>query len=295
MKIAGTSTKPKRPAIPTSARTTNPIIEPVTGLIYPSNGAASSAIRIVFTGANLPSRTLKTVLWEAKYVQHTGYYAWAWDSWGDNAWHSGTYESGCHPFPCDGAFNGSGAATGATGGSGTVHYYEIAGAGDAADWIATPSGSSYSVTKGVWVRQGFTDEVVNVSGTNYIRRSFYVDLSDTSKVIVRDQVQSALGSPSSPIFALGSSEWRDDIGGSGITDEASSGTFRKILINSAKLSTANMVSVLACESNSAVLALGLSNMHYLNMNPTPSDVTDKSGAGHNPSWANGNRPTLYTG
>ena len=33
---------------------------------------------------------------------------------------------------------------------------------------------------------------------------------------------------------------------------------------------------------------------YSNINPTPTDVSDKSGAGHSPTWANANRPTLVT-
>lgn len=32
---------------------------------------------------------------------------------------------------------------------------------------------------------------------------------------------------------------------------------------------------------------------YLNLNPTPTDVSDKSGNGHHPGWANGNRPGLW--
>jgi hypothetical protein len=34
---------------------------------------------------------------------------------------------------------------------------------------------------------------------------------------------------------------------------------------------------------------------YLNLNPTPSDVTDKSGYGHNPAWVGLGRPGLWTG
>jgi hypothetical protein len=152
------------------------------------------------------------------------------------------------------------------------------------------------VTKGTIYLQGYTDEVVNILGTDYARRSFYVDLSDPSKVIVRDQALPFASTPSTPIFSFGSSEWRDDGGGgSGITDESPSGIFRKIYINSGKLTTTQMQNILACESNAAVANLGISNAWYYNMNPTPSDVTDKSGAGHNPSWANSNRPTLWTG
>ena len=34
---------------------------------------------------------------------------------------------------------------------------------------------------------------------------------------------------------------------------------------------------------------------YLNLNPTPSDVADKSGNGHNPAWVGPVRPGVWTG
>lgn len=281
-----------RSAIVMKTKQPRPVAVPVTGLNFPSNGAPASAIRIEFGGANMPSRTVKTVAWEVMYTAQAGYYAWAWDSWGDNTWHSSEYELGSHPFPCDGTFDGNGAALVGTAPTGTVHYSEQASAG--ADFIATPGGSSYLVNKGVWLRQGFTDEIVNISGTDYARRSFYVDLSDASKVIVRTRALSLITGPTTPVFSWGSSPWRDSGGGgAGITDEASSGIYRKLYINSTKLSTANVAAILACESDAAVAALGIGNAWYQNINPTPTDITDKSGAGHNPSWANSNRPALY--
>jgi len=33
---------------------------------------------------------------------------------------------------------------------------------------------------------------------------------------------------------------------------------------------------------------------YLNLNPTPSDISDKSGNGHHPAWVGPGRPTLWT-
>jgi hypothetical protein len=33
---------------------------------------------------------------------------------------------------------------------------------------------------------------------------------------------------------------------------------------------------------------------YLNLNPTPSDISDKSGHGHHPSWVGPGRPNLWT-
>jgi hypothetical protein len=32
---------------------------------------------------------------------------------------------------------------------------------------------------------------------------------------------------------------------------------------------------------------------YLNLNPTPTDVTDKSGSGHHPWFPSGNKPTPW--
>jgi hypothetical protein len=39
---------------------------------------------------------------------------------------------------------------------------------------------------------------------------------------------------------------------------------------------------------------GTSSVWYLNINPTPTDITDKSGKGHNPSWVGSERPALFT-
>ena len=36
-------------------------------------------------------------------------------------------------------------------------------------------------------------------------------------------------------------------------------------------------------------------MWYMNLNPTPSDIGDKSGAGHNPAWVGSARPQLWSG
>ena len=45
----------------------------------------------------------------------------------------------------------------------------------------------------------------------------------------------------------------------------------------------------ACAANSMTIPW------YLNMNPTPSDVTDKSGNGHHGAWHGTARPTLWQG
>jgi hypothetical protein len=35
------------------------------------------------------------------------------------------------------------------------------------------------------------------------------------------------------------------------------------------------------------------NIWYLNINPTPGDISDKSGKGHHPSWVGNERPSLW--
>jgi hypothetical protein len=266
----------------------------INGIISPSNNAAGSNMRVVFSGANLPNRKHKTVIWSAKYVQHTGYYAFVWDSEGDATWHGGLYECGAHPFPCDGSANAQGQATGGTGAAGTVHYYEIAGAGSAVDYIASSGpGSVYIVTKGVWVKQAITDQIITVTTTDdTVERTFYVDLSDTSKKIVTRQANPLARTPSAPIFALFSSEWTAT---GDANEEAASGTFRNWKIfNNAALSAADIVSESNYTANGATTAAGIASVFYTNVNPTPDDISDKSGAGHSPSWANANHGTLYT-
>lgn len=40
---------------------------------------------------------------------------------------------------------------------------------------------------------------------------------------------------------------------------------------------------------------GQASVWYINKNPTPTDVGDKSGVNHSPRWAAASRPGLFTG
>ena len=49
------------------------------------------------------------------------------------------------------------------------------------------------------------------------------------------------------------------------------------------------------EANSPLsTAAGQASIWYLNTNPTPNDISDKSGKGHHPVWVGSKRPGLYT-
>jgi hypothetical protein len=39
---------------------------------------------------------------------------------------------------------------------------------------------------------------------------------------------------------------------------------------------------------------GAANIWYLNLSPTPTDISDKSGQGHHPAWVGSARPRLWT-
>jgi hypothetical protein len=59
-----------------------------------------------------------------------------------------------------------------------------------------------------------------------------------------------------------------------------------------------MALVAQLETDAQVLAVcrdnGMALPWYLNMNPSPSDISDKSGRGNNPAWVGTERPTLWT-
>lgn len=271
---------------------------PIYGLTFLANDAAGSAVRLVWTGANFLSRTSHTVIWKAKYYQQTGYYAVVWHDTGNPTTFQGNnYEFGTHPYPAaDGTVDGTGQALTGSGNVGTVHFWELAGL-VGHDYLCTAGGgggTNISSYLGSFVSQARTCEVV--SGTT-LRHKYYWDLSDTSKVITQDINLSQLESPSSPDFYFGSSQWRDGHGaaGTGSTDESPGCTLRFMKLFNAPLVAADIVSEAAFNSNSATTSAGISALWYSNINPTPTDVADKSGAGHNPSWANANRPTLYAG
>lgn len=267
---------------------------PQTGLVFPSNGASNSDIRLLWDGSNLLSRTSHTVLWLANYVQQNGYYAVTWHSPNTGSWDSGAYSLGMHPYPTDGTYNSSGFSTGGTGGSGTVHYQEIAGLLNAYDAIASASSpgpqDTFLVTKGVWYQSARVVEVI--SGTT-LRHTYYPDVAgNPTKFIRQEFALASLGSAgSTPAFYIGASDWT----ASGNTnDETPSATLRGLRLFSAPLTIADIQAEFAAVgTNAAASSGGQAATWYINDNPTPSDVTDKSGAGHSPSWANANRPTLY--
>jgi hypothetical protein len=264
-------------------------LEDITGLDFPTNATAGSDVRLTWTGADILPRNNHTAIWTAKYVQQTGYYANLWHCH-NGAFAGAEYDFGTHPFPCDGAFDGQNKATGGTSDTGIVHYYEIATVGESVDYIGGVTAESYLVTKGVWVTSARSSEVV---GAN-LRHRYWPDISQPTKYIEVTRVLANMNTPASPVFLIGCSPWRADSPSAGQNDETPGGILRGFKLFSASLSITDIASEAASTSNTPQTAAGIASVWYMNVNPTPSDVTDKSGAGHHPAWANANRPSLVT-
>ena len=262
-----------------------------TGLDFPPNFADGSDARLVWSGADMLDRTSHTAIWQARYVQQNGYYAVAWHTSNDGTWHASLFEYGTHPYPTTGTVDATGQSTGGTGGEGAVHYYEIAGLG-ASDFIASPGpGPTYVLTTDVWVTQARTAEIVG----DQVRHRYWPDLADPDAFIEQsvsaDGVDQASAAAVSPAFTIGGSPWTGDGNGNG---ESPASVLRGFAFFAAPLVVDDIVAEAGSESDAPVTAAGAASVWYINRNPTPDDVADRSGAGHSPVWANDARPGLWT-
>lgn len=241
-----------------------PVAQAITGLIFPSNGDANNDVRFVLTGASLLNPFPATYIWKVKNIQQNGYYTNFF--WGPDGTFTGAGYYGFHPYPDSPP-------------SGSAHKYEVSANGG--DYVT----GSPAITIGSFVTQA---AVITNSGGN-VTMTYYYDLSSLSNKITPPAYSGyAAGFPpaGTPALIFGGAPWNPG-------NECLSGTLRGIQVYASALSEANIAAAAALEYDASVLALGL-NPWYLNMNPTPTDITDKSGNGHNPSWSTANRPTLYT-
>ncbi len=236
--------------------------DPITGIDFLSNGEASNDIRFALTGGDLLPAYPATYIWRCNLRQQNSFYTIFF--WGPDGAFTGAGYYGFCPYP-DG------------GGGGSTHKYEISANG--ADYTT----GSPAVTYDAW--RTMAGRVSN-SGTNLTFR-FYYNLPNTS-----DYIETLINSygagfpPSGPGLTFGGAPWNTG-------NECLSGILRGIQVYDAALSEANILAAAALDYDADVLALGL-NPWYLNMNPTPTDITDKSGNGNDPAWKTANRPTLYT-
>jgi len=242
----------------------------IYGLDFPGSAAVSTTMRFRFLNplAIYPA----TYIWRVYPRQQTGYYtAFFWgndDGSGgtsDFTWDNGQSNTyyGAHPYPQGGQ-------------SGTVHNWEISV--DRMD----PIGALVKYNQ--WYVQAFT-AYADGSGKHH---TFYFNLPNTDAAnVINYTANPSWGNTNPPFPALtwGDAPWQQ---GSEVWD----GVIRGIQIYSANLSVSDILS----EVNSPLsTTAGKASVWYMNLNPTPTDISDKSGAGHNPSWVGSERPSLWQG
>lgn len=243
---------------------------------FPSNGGGGTVCRFDLTGAAKPNIQPLTLLWKLYPIQHTSYYTTFFHGRSDGSLPTdiSTNYWGCHPYPDGGA-------------GGTTHKWEIAVEGN--DDVVDENGNDTAVIKDQWYSQAASSRA-NGGSSSII--DFYWDLDiSTNRRISRTTAAALANDANSPALVFGDAPWSAN-------NERLSGRLRGIQVYTEQLSEVQIVALEAMETDAAVLAklaqMNITSLWYLNMNPTPSDITDKSGAGHNPTWASANHGTLWT-
>lgn len=246
--------------------------ESITALVFPSNG--SSPVRFRFSGAgNYPDIVPLTVMCKYYPVQQTGYYTVFFHGRTDTFFVADQDYFGCHPYPNPPP-------------SGTAHNWEVSIEG--LDDTTDENSNSTTVTKGQWYSQASSARS-NGSGQSIV--DYYWDLETSSNRLISHTTNfgQLVNAEDDPGITFGCAPWSDN--------ENLSGRLRGIQIYSSQLSLADIEALHVCETNAAVLAVctarSITSLWYLNMNPTPDDITDKSGNDHDPAWVGAARPTLW--
>lgn len=234
---------------------------PSTGLDFPGN-VSPSTVRFRFPDPHLNGLPLypATYIWKVFPRQQAGYYTTFF--WGpdDGTFVTGNFY-GFHPYPQPPP-------------AGTDHKWSIAADGDYL--------SLENVVYDRWYTQA---AVVWDDGTNKQHQYFW-DLTDTSKVVIRTAPGSyGNGLPPSPALTWGDAPWSP-------SSEVYNGIIRGMQVYNVALSLADIQSESITPLSTTA---GQNNIWYLNENPIPTDITDKSGMGNNPEWVGSERPALWSG
>ena len=261
--------------------TTSVSAQPVTGLDFPGSDAVpiGKTIRFRFPAPQShglpiygPAGAGVTYIWKAYPRQQSGYYtAFFWGN--DNGkdfnenflWNNGSSDTfyGAHPYPD-------------TQPNGNTHKWEIAAQGN--DFVKDTGAVVYD--------RWYTQALRVWSDTTGKHHEFYWDLPNTDdahRVVVDLPPSYGEINPPVPALTWGDAPWNPSA-------EVWDGLLRGIQIYAAKLSLTEVLNESALPLSTA---LGITSVWYLNLNPTPSDISDKSGRGHDPEWVGNLRPGLY--
>jgi hypothetical protein len=251
----------------------------VTGLDFPGSAAVSTTMRFKFVNPHTnglpiygPGGNGVTYIWRAYPRQQAGYYTaffWGNDDGQGNLntflWTAGGGADsyyGAHPYPNPPP-------------SGTAHNWEIS--------VEQQDFQNGAVVYNQWYTQALR-VWADGSGKHH---EFYWDLPNTDaahRVIRISPTSWGNVNPPAPALTWGDAPWAPG-------NEVWNGVLRGIQIYAGLLSLSDMLSEASTPLSTAA---GQNTVWYLNMNPTPSDISDKSGRGHNPVWVGSARPGLYT-
>jgi len=223
-----------------------------------------------------------TYLWKCYPKSQANYYTILfWGNHGTFTWYPpgwGKSYYGFHPFP-DPSPNGT-------------RYWEIAA--DGGDY-------TNSRTTPVQYERWYTQVARVWDDGSYKRHEYYWNYPNTSNVLSLNCTRDyGTTPPPSPCISVGDCPWPhlDGPPPTGEGTEVFFGYLRGFQFYNYQLSTAQMALVAQLDTDAQVLAAcrdnGMALPWYLNMNPSPSDISDKSGRGNNPAWVGAERPTLWS-
>lgn len=176
--------------------------------------------------------------------------------WGNNGpFHGSNTYYGFHPYP---DWNTS-----------RQHFWEIA---------AAPGGDFVSDTHVTYDRWYIQVAICKQSGNKTVEE-FYWDWPDTTKVVRHMGEQH--GDPPVPALIVGDAPWNPG-------HEVWDGVLRGFQFYDTALSAEEIAKEIASPG-------AVRKPWYLNLDPTPEDISDKSGNGHHPAWVGIERPVLWSG
>lgn len=157
----------------------------------------------------------------------------------------------------------------------------------------TDGGGELAVVDDTWFVQGVIADVDNGDGTK--TTTFYIDLPSTDPDdIITHTYASGYGDSAATDECLqfGDAPWFEN---QISAHESTQGTFRGLKIIAKTLSESDLKTEAASlDTNTMQTTDGINNVWYANVNPTPDDISDKSGQGNDPTWFDVNyKPTLY--
>lgn len=251
----------------------------VTGLDFPGSDAVSTTMRFRFTNPQDnglpiygPGGDGVTYIWRAYPRQQSGYYTaffWGNDDGQNNLntflWTpSGGADSyyGAHPYPQPPP-------------TGSSHAWEIS--------VEQKDFLNGAVQYDRWHTQALR---VWADADGRKHHEFYWDLpnidADHRVTRISDATWGNV-TPPSPALTWGDAPWQPG-------REVWSGILRGIQIYSTALTLDEILDEIEDPLSTTT---GDQNIWYLNLNPTASDISDKSGRGHNPEWVGDRRPTTF--